>query len=118
MTTSKFPRLFPVDIAKQTITHDDYYTGDETITTGPFTTVLVFAWAIEKTQEQTDTEHTLRTVDDLTVYMRQEDTPGPGGIIRLPDGTQWKQHGNPENYDNNPWIRTGLVVVHARKVTG
>ena len=82
---------------------------------GTWQPVKVFAWAVNKVEEQAD-DSILRTVDELTVYM--PDAPDPGGRVRLPDLSEWQVEGNAEDYNNNPWWSPGLVVVHCRKVEG
>lgn len=89
--------------------------GNEIPGPGSWEPVRVFAWAVNKVDEERG-ESMLRTIDNLTVY-----TPEafhPGGRVRLPDGSEWEVEGNAEDYNNNPWWSPGLVVVHCRKVEG
>ena len=110
-----FPLRETIEIARTT-TKKNRFNNDVTVL-GPFTTVTVAGWAVQQSEEKAE-DSSLRVIDDLVVYMHPDDQPGPAGKLRTPNGDVWQQEGDPEEYDYGPWFRPGLVVVHARKVTG
>lgn len=80
--------------------------------------VAVASWWVDRTEEG-DPDSVLRTMDYLHAHMLPEDTPGPAGRLRTPDGRVWSVVGNAEDYSHgfHGW-NPGLVVVHAKKVSG
>ena len=80
--------------------------------------VKVAQWWVDKTEER-EGDSILRTVDMLHVHLPTENVPPSWGRIRTPNGSIWEVEGNVEDFTNgwHGW-NPGLVVVHAKKVSG
>lgn len=89
--------------------------GDQRPGGGSWTPVRVAGWYVGATEE-TGGESVLRTSDVLTVLAPS--SPGPAGRVRLPDGSVWQVHGNPQDYRHGPWWDPGLIAFECRKVQG
>ena len=80
--------------------------------------VKVAQWWVDKTEER-EGDSILRTIDTLHVHLPVENVPPSWGRIRTPNGSIWEVEGNVEDFTHgwHGW-NPGLVVVHAKKVSG
>lgn len=80
--------------------------------------INVAQWWIDRSEER-EGESVLRTVDMLHVHLPSDSVPPSWGKIRTPNGDVWEVEGNAEDYTHgwHGW-NPGLVVVHAKKVSG
>lgn len=92
--------------------------GDVRPGPGRWRSVTVASWWVDRTEEKTG-ESVLRLVEYLHVHCLPGDAPGPGGRVRLPDGSLWEVVGSAENFSHGfHGFDPGLVVVHATRVEG
>ena len=92
--------------------------GNERPTGGDWVKRPVASWWVDMSQEEHG-DSILRTVDTLHVHLPVENAPPSWGRIRTPDGSVWEVEGNVEDFTHgwHGW-NPGLVVVHAKRVSG
>lgn len=112
---SGFPLRFTVGHERYAGTGEDEL-GNETESWSSPVSVLVFGWEPPKSTEPVLAGHD-RVVVDLRLYAPKSMAPAPRDRVVV-DGEQFEVIGWPEDPNNNPWFKPGLVTVNLRRVEG
>lgn len=85
---------------------------------GTWESVQVASWWVDRSEEKGE-DSVLRTITYLHAHFPPESAPKPSETIRTPDGSRWSVEGLVEDFAHgwHGW-NPGLVVVHAKKVSG
>ena len=109
-----FPLLYSVTVREAGVATTDRF-GNERLGLGEPRVVAVCGWAVNATDDDHE-DSVLRTIDQLSLFTPERFAAD--SVVTLPDSTQWRVVGSPEDYRHGPWWDPGLFVVRATRVEG
>lgn len=110
----KWPLKFPLVTQDGGHYEEDRF-GVKKWVPGPPMNVMVFAWEIVRSEEETTGDNRGLLFEDLRIYA----PPGTfdyRNSVFTPDGEKWLFNGAAEDNRNNPYFDPGMVTYHAVKV--
>jgi hypothetical protein len=115
VVTAAFPLRIPVELERYDGGGEDEL-GNEGEFWGAPEEHLVFGWEPTTSDEPELAGHD-RVVVDMKLYASRSMNPGPKDRMNL-DGQRFEVIGYPQDPNNNPWWKPGLVTILLRRVEG